>query len=253
MAIISVFSAKGAPGATTTAMLLAGLWPRDSILLDADLSGGDVALRLPARSGHALDPNAGLMSLLPAARRGMTPELVREHTQVAMGGQPVLCGLAGPEQALAIGGLWPTLADAFAEVTAADVIADLGQVHSRAEHLCLLDSSVAAVLVYSPTAWGAVHTRRRLESLADGLTRRGVVVGIVGIASSGQERDVAAAAANIADGLDWVRDWGTVAWDPKASVMFSGGSVFRPERTMLVRSGNALAARIYAAVDRGAR
>jgi cellulose biosynthesis protein BcsQ len=73
MALVTVMSAKGAPGATTTAMLLAALWPQDTLLVDADPSGGDVALRLPRLDGRALDRDRGLLSLLPLARRGVTP------------------------------------------------------------------------------------------------------------------------------------------------------------------------------------
>ena len=46
MALIALFSAKGSPGVSTTAMLTAALWPRPSILVDADPMGGDIALRM---------------------------------------------------------------------------------------------------------------------------------------------------------------------------------------------------------------
>src|SRR4029079_12777257 len=86
MALISVMSAKGAPGATSTALLLANLWPDPSLVVDADPLGGDIALRLAGEHGP-LNPNQGLMSLLPAARRGLVPEMVPGHAQTALGGQ----------------------------------------------------------------------------------------------------------------------------------------------------------------------
>lgn len=245
MALISFMSAKGAPGATTTSMLVANLWPAPSILVDADPLGGDVALRLPGEHGP-LDPGQGLMSLLPAARRGLEPQTVVAHAQTALGGQPVLAGLPGPEQAVAAAPLWASLAQAFARVPGIDVFADVGQVSSRSAHLAMIESSAALVCVYRPSAWSAVHTRHRLESLEDQLRDRQVRVGIVCVASTSDATDVAAAAASITHGLPWVTDYGVVAHDPAAVVIYEGGEVYRPERSLLARSGHTLARRLYA-------
>lgn len=245
MALISVMSAKGAPGATTTSMLLANLWPAPSILVDADPLGGDVALRLPGQHGP-LDPGQGLMSLLPAARRGLEPQTVLANAQTALGGQAVLAGLPGPEQAVAAAPLWASLAQAFARVPGADVFADIGQVSSRSTHLAMLESAAALLCVYRPTAWSAIHTRRRLESLEQHLRDRQIRVGIVCVAAPADASDVAAAAQSITAGQPWVTDYGVVAHDPATVVIYEGGEVFRPERSLLVRSGHTLARRLYA-------
>jgi hypothetical protein len=245
MALISVMSAKGAPGVTTTSMLLANLWPAPSILVDADPLGGDVALRLPGEHGP-LNPDQGLMSLLPAARRGLEPQTVVAHAQTALGGQQVLAGLPGPEQAVAAAPLWSSLAQAFARVPGVDVFADVGQVSSRASHLAMLEHAAALVCVYRPTAWSAVHTRRRLESLEEQLRDRRVRVGIACVAAPGDAPDVAAATQAITSGLSWVTDYGVVAHDPATVVIYQGGEVFRPERSLLARSGHTLARRLYA-------
>jgi MinD-like ATPase involved in chromosome partitioning or flagellar assembly len=245
MALISIMSAKGAPGTTTTTMLLANLWPAPSILVDADPLGGDVALRLPGEHGP-LDLNRGLMSLLPAVRRGLEPQTVVEHAQTALGGQQVLAGLPGPEQAVAASPMWPGLAGAFARVPGVDVFADIGQVSSRSTHLAMVESSAALLCVYRPTAWSAVHTRRRLESLEDQLRDRQIRVGIACVATGSESHDVAAAAASITQGLGWVHDYGAIARDDATVVIYEGGEVFRPERSLLVRSGHTLARRLYA-------
>jgi len=245
MALISVMSAKGAPGATTTSMLLANLWPAPSILVDADPLGGDVALKLPGQRGP-LDPGHGLMSLLPAARRGLEPQAVVAHSQTALGGQQVVAGLPGPEQAAAAAPLWPSLAQAFARVPGFDVVADVGQVSSRSPHLAMLEHAAALLCVYRPTAWSAVHTRRRLESLEGHLRDRQLRVGIVGIATTGETADVATAAETIRRGLGWVTDYGVIARDPATIVIYEGGEVFRPERSLLARSGHTVARRLYA-------
>lgn len=245
MALISVMSAKGAPGATTTSMLLANLWPAPSILVDADPLGGDVALRLPGAHGP-LDPGRGLMSMLPSARRGLEPQTVVAHAQTALGGQQVLAGLPGPEQAVAAAPLWPSLAQAFARVPGLDVFADIGQVSSRSSHLAMVESSSALLCVYRPRAASAIHTRHRLESLEEQLRDRQIRVGIVCVAAPSDSHDVAAASASIVQGLPWVVDYGTVARDDATVVIYEGGEVFRPERSLLARSGHTLARRLYA-------
>lgn len=247
MALISVMSAKGAPGTTTTALLLANLWPAPSLVVDADPLGGDIALRLAGERGP-LNPNQGLMSLLPAARRGLVPEMVPGHAQTALGGQQVMPGLPGPEQAVAVAPLWPELATAFGRVPSADVFADVGQVNARSPHLAMLERADAVICVFRPTAWSVVHIRRRLESLQDMLRDRVSVVGIVCVAGQDRSADARAALDGATSGLGWVTDLGVVAEDRKAVVMYEGGVVYRPERSLLARSGSTVARRLYDAL-----
>lgn len=247
MALIAVMSAKGAPGATTTALLLANLWPRPTVVVDADPLGGDIALRLSGEHGP-LQADRGLMSLLPAARRGLTAGLVVQHTQTAVGGQKVVPGLPGPEQAVAVAPMWPGLADAFAQVLDHDVFVDVGQLHGRSPHLALVERAVALVCVYRPTAWSVVHTRRRLESLEDLLRPRRTVVGIVCVSDPDEPGAAREAASGVAEGLDWVTDLGTVALDPRTVAMYEGGTVYRPERSLLARSGAAVVGRLHGLV-----
>ncbi|WP_158288565.1 hypothetical protein [Ornithinimicrobium flavum] len=127
MALITFFSAKGAPGVTSTSMLVAALWPRQTLLVDADGSGGDLLMRLPDEQGVALTQHPGLLTLLPLARHGLAPGVVLDHSQVVHGGQRVLVGLESAEQSEAAGALWPTLARAFRELPDADVMVDAGQ------------------------------------------------------------------------------------------------------------------------------
>lgn len=245
MAVISLMSAKGAPGTTTTTLLAASLWPAPSIVLDADPLGGDIGLRMQRSDGRAMDPERGLMSLIPQARRGLAPELVEQHAQEAVGGQLVLTGLPGPEQAVAIAPLWAGMADSFARIPDMDVFVDAGQVRAASSHVALVERSDVLLCVYRATAWSAVHTRRRLESLENTLRDHGVKVGIVGVASGEDEPQRQSAADAIAGGLDWVTDYGGVALDPRAVTMFEGVVLYRPERTMLARSGRVLATRVY--------
>ena|SRR6476661_4601802 len=253
MALVTVVNAKGAPGCTTTAMLVAALWPRATILVDADPAGGDVALRLPDLGGRALDRDRGLLSLLPSARRGLSPGTVLEHVQTAMGGQPVVAGLAGPEQSMAVGPLWRVLADAFASVPGADVVVDAGQVHGQSPHLALLERSDLVLWVYRPTAWSVLHTRRRLEGLTDLVAESSARVGVVAVAPLDRETDVSSGQTALRQDWDWLVGYGAVAEDRKAVAMFEGGQVHRPERTMLARSGRTLVDAMYAELPAAAR
>ena len=65
MSLFCLCSAHGAPGVTTTALTLAGVWPknRQCLLVEADPSGGVVAARF------GLQDSPGLASLAAAARR----------------------------------------------------------------------------------------------------------------------------------------------------------------------------------------
>ena len=220
------------------------MWPRPTILVDADPNGGDVALRLPGSRGRTLDRERGLLTLLPAARRGLGGDVVRQHLQTALGGQPVLAGLGGPEQSVAVGPQWPVLAQAFARMPEADVIVDMGQVHARSPHVTMLEHADAVLWVYRPQATTVLHTRRRLEGLTGLLEQATARTGVVAVSGTDQEADQASAVDVLREERDWVTDYGSVALDRRAAVMFEGGEVYRPERTLLARSGRALAARL---------
>lgn len=73
MGLLAVASAKGSPGVTTAAMLIGGLWPRPSVVVECDPAGGDIATRMPSVTGDPLDPQLGLLSLVAAGRRSFYP------------------------------------------------------------------------------------------------------------------------------------------------------------------------------------
>jgi len=244
VSLICVVCAKGAPGTTTTAMLLAALWPRDSVLVDADPMGGDIGLRLPSASGAPLRTDGGLLRLLPAARRGLTADVVLGHCQEAQGGQSVITGLEGPEQASAVSGLWDELGQAFAALPDRDVIADAGQAHTSASTLPLLRRATAVVFVVQPTLTGVVHTRQRVAALLpelagpDGHTP---LLGFVVVETSKtRAADSETTAAEIEGALESLRFFGTVAHDRASVRMFEGSPQRHPERSLLARSGAAV-------------
>ncbi len=123
MPVIVVGSAKGSPGASTTALALAAAWPGQARLLvvEADASGGDALLRFGMRE------TPGLVSLAAASRRsGVTAALVREHAQRLPGGVEVVVAPAEAGQCTAaldaLGEAW-----ADADLGGALVVADCGR------------------------------------------------------------------------------------------------------------------------------
>ena len=94
--VIAVVSGKGAPGRTTIAIAFATEWRRagmDTVLLDADLRGGNVAAYLD------LDPRRGLVGA--AAGAGALAERVETELQSGAG-CAVLAGVERPELAVTL-------------------------------------------------------------------------------------------------------------------------------------------------------
>ncbi|GAB7190325.1 hypothetical protein NUM3379_10310 [Kineococcus sp. NUM-3379] len=246
MALVSFCSAKGSPGATTAAALVAALWPAPVLLVDADPAGGDLSLRLPAADGRPLDPERGVLQLLAGARRGLRPDALLGQVQTAAGGTEVLCGVPGPEQAHAAAASWPVLADACAALARPgraarrDVVVDAGRVHARSPHLPLLQASDVVVLVFRPTVSGTVQARERLRVLAPLLcpsAGSGPRLALLAVATPAESTALAGAVATVGQGAGRLADLGCLAFDPRGAAVFDGAGVHRPERTLLVRSG----------------
>ena len=251
MGLVSFLSAKGAPGATTAALLHAALWPRDVVLVDADPQGGDVSLVLPREDGQPVDRQRGLLSLLPLARRELSGHVLLEHTQTLAGGIPLVAGLNGPEQAAAVGPLWQTLAGAFSSLPGADVLVDCGRVSSTSVHLPLLAHSDVVVAVLRADVPGVVHTRDRLAALREHLVGpygRRPRVGVLVVAGEKDRRDVDGARALVERDLEGVEFLGHLVHDPEGARVFRGETVSRPDRTMLVRSGRPVVQNVAALV-----
>lgn len=247
VAVIVFCSAKGAPGVTTTAMLVTALWPRPVVLVDADTAGGDVALRVPDPGGRPLNPERGLLTLLPVARRGIAPHALREHAQELSGGTQVIAGLAGSEQARAVGALWPVLGETFARAEY-DVIVDAGRTGPDSVHLPVLAHADLVVTVVRPGVTAVIHAREQARSLARVLPAapRGPAHGLLVVHPVTRGTAVDETRSAIRSLSPSTLDVGHLALDPQAAVMFEGQPVSRPERTMLVRSGRQVVATLLA-------
>lgn len=247
-------SAKGSPGVTTTAWVLASVWPTDVILVDGDAAGGDLALlgRTPERG--VLDPDRGLLSLAADARRGLAEGAVGEHLQRLGGGLDVLCGVASPDQMTGIGPVWPALAGVFADLSDADVIVDCGRIVPGTPVMPVVSAADVLVMVARPHLESFAHLRERLRWLAHlrQSLGHGPAVGVVVISEPGDKRSAQDLTQLLArDGLA-ASVLGGVAQDQRAADVVAGRLDRGIDRSLLVRSVRQLVEPVRALAATGA-
>jgi hypothetical protein len=162
MALVTVCSAKGAPGVTSTALALAAAWPKPVLLLEADPTGGDLAWRCRA-GGKQLTGRPGLLDLAGDVRGTFDPDavLAKSCQQLACG-VSVVQGVTSPAQAAGIGGLWSQIAQA-ARAARVDVIADVGRLQS-APRVFVMEAT-QLVVVGIATMEQLVHLRETIREL----------------------------------------------------------------------------------------
>lgn len=158
MTTIALGSIRGAPGVTTTALLLASRLA-GSVLVEADLAGGVLAVRYP------LNREPGLTTL--AAARGQTPTLLLDHAQMA-GGVPAVVGPDSPTTANA---LWRSAGRRLMKtITEAGpyVVADLGRLQATTP---IVPEADLVILVIQPVAEqivGLTHAEHPTKERASG-------------------------------------------------------------------------------------
>lgn len=128
MAIITLCSASGSPGVTTTALGLALSWTRPVILVEADPTGGSGLLAGYLR-GTTTPPDS-LIDLALAHREG-TLEAAVPQVMMPLPGTSVMLipGTRSHEQARSLVALWQPLTEVLRglERTGQDVIVDAGR------------------------------------------------------------------------------------------------------------------------------
>lgn len=236
--LIAVAAAKGSPGVTTSARVLASVWPGDVVLADCDAAGGDVALLGRGQDGQVLDPDRGLLSLAAQARRGLAPDALDEHLQRIEGGLDVLCGVAGPEQVTGIGPVWPALAHAFARVPGRDVIADCGRLAPGSPSLPIVTGADAVVLIVRPRLEAYAHLRERLRWLAQvsPAAGGGPPIGVVIVTDPRDQRATQELAQLLSHSSLPIPVLGRIAHDPLAADVVAGRIERGIDRSLLVRS-----------------
>ena len=164
MSLIAVAAGKGSPGVTTTALVLAAVWPRRCVLADCDAAGGDVIFRVRDERGGPLAVDRGVVSLATAVRSAVTAESVVGHAQNTDGGLPVLVGTSGELQSSALAASWSGIAHAFGAVRDGDVLADCGRL-SVSTPRPVLEVADLVVLVCRATVESVAHTKQTIAWL----------------------------------------------------------------------------------------
>ncbi|MFL6114619.1 MAG: hypothetical protein ACJ786_25180 [Catenulispora sp.] len=250
MSLIVLASDKGSPGVTTTAVALAGVWPRRAILAECDPSGGDLVYRIPAESGAPLNPNIGMLSLATTSRHGLSAHQLEQHLQRMHGGLELVTGLATGDQSAGLAGLWPALGRAFDSLPDADVIADCGRVDASSPVLDLMAGAALVILVARTSAEQIAHVRDRalslLQRVGGGTATAGgglgVPIGVILIVDPKQRARVPAQVDELlrSSGLP-VKVIGTIADDPDGADLINGRGRGRLDRTLLIRSAREVA------------
>jgi hypothetical protein len=249
MGLIAVASAKGSPGATTTALLFGALWPRPVIVAECDPHGGDVASRLPAEDGGVIDPDRGLLSLGAAGRKSLRPELVPQHTQRISGGLDVLVGVRMPEQSAGLAQQWGQLGPIFGGIPGSDVIADMGRLGAATPQNVMLASATDLLMVCDAQPSNVVHLRERILALQPSLrpeSNSGTRIHVAVVTDPKRRQAVREVKEAMRRAAASVAEVYHLAHDPKGAGFFSGPIAGRPDRTALVKSALPVVARLAA-------
>jgi hypothetical protein len=262
--ILSVCSAKGSPGVTTLASVLAAAWPgaRRPVLLEADPAGGDLGMRLRTPQGQWLPREPGLPGLLIAAREGIPPERVALFAQPTSLGFSAITAAWASEQALAsVAGGWPRVAEAAAAWPGL-IIADAGRMTATsaageqmperaAGHATLLRYSTVVLMLTTGDAEGFLHAQERAGWLAgalgpdpSGRLRMATAVRCRHRAAATTVGELRAAlnSPHAPPAAHTVRVCGHVAGDPDTAASLREAAVpRRMSRTDLLRTGRAVA------------
>lgn len=221
MTVITFGSVRGAPGVTTTALLVAG-GLKGAVLAEADLAGGVLAIR------YGLGREPGLTTL--AASRADGADEWMSHAQLA-GGVPVLVGPDAPDSSEALWrGAGVRLGAMLRQVDAKAVVIDAGRLGAGTP---MIEASDLVVVLVKPIAEHLVTLGHRLPSLRHAAVSARIGVVLVG---DGPYR-----ASDVVSSLD-VDVLGELPDDPRAAfaLVDGGRSQASFARTRLARSAAGL-------------
>jgi hypothetical protein len=162
--IVTVCADKGSPGVSWTAAALTMVWPGERVLLEADPSGGDAALRLRTPEGWLLPKQPTLRGLSVDARAGSLPSFDPYTHQTSLGVPVIPATDMSTEDFGLIARQWPAVA-AAAHGWRGTVIADLGRLQEETASGPIAAASTVVLLVGCATVEGMYHLRERASAL----------------------------------------------------------------------------------------
>ncbi|WP_137122971.1 hypothetical protein [Segeticoccus rhizosphaerae] len=247
MAVVTLTSASGSPGVTSSALGLALTWPRPVVLVEADPTGGSGVL---AGYFHGDVAHTGGLIDLPLAHRqgALAQALPASMLEIPGSSARLLPGVRGHGQARSLAGVWEPLCVALRglERGGQDVIVDAGRLGLvgapeplvRGGDLTLLTMRSSLPALAAARSWAA--QLRETFAAAGALPRLGVL--LVGQGQPYSSREVGRVL-----GLPVTS---ALPWAPEAAAVFSIGA-WRPRRfehTSLVRGLRATAAASQAVI-----
>lgn len=223
MSLLVVGSVRASPGATTTALAVAGCLP-GAVVVEGDCDGGVLAVR------YGLGRDPGLTTLAAAADPAAEPLL--GHAQRLPGGVPALVGPDSPQRAVA---LWRAAGENLAAALSGGegwVVADAGRLSPTSPAAQALVPAAGLVLVVArPAPEELVAVGHRLPELRSANSRVSLV--LVGDGPYSPRSVVEEIGCAV---------MGVVAVDVRAArLLAEGGSVRALRRSALVRSARTLA------------
>lgn len=237
--MISLVSAKGAPGTSTSALSLALAWPRPVLLAECDPRGGDILWGF----GQGRDASGrGLLGLQVAARRQpMAAALWSQVIELEADDTWVLPGVDEPRHSGTVE--WSSVARVLASLKDVDVIADCGAVPAARPPTAVLASSDLVVVVTRATlrsthATQGVAGLLRSDLMNSGLGVDRLVSTVVGPGHPYPLDDVSEALRGVAPVQ------GTLPWDPATAGVLSDGAPAGRKftRSALMKAATELAA-----------
>lgn len=162
--LVSLYSAKGSPGATSCALALAATWPRDVVLIEADPSGSDLVYRCRSARGAPLESTPNVLGLVSAARADPSTSLSNWSQRLGCGVN-LIAGVTTPSQTRGIGELWSALA-AVVLGSEVDVIADLGRLRRESPVMALAEGASIRMPVLAASLESVMHTREMLKDVS---------------------------------------------------------------------------------------
>ena len=267
--IVGLVSVSGSPGVTTTALGLALVWPRASLLVDTDSQQAVLAGYLAGQ--QAAEP--GLSQVIASTKRSGD---LREAIWLAARPLPddtprtrrlLLPGPAAPWERAAVNSRWGSLMPAFTELSDSaglDVVLDLGRMAAPASSdpasvlpAPLLEGLDVIAVMLHPTLRSVAAARRMLGSVTESTHRLGIVdrLGLLlrtpaPLFSRDEARVDTFTPREVARALS-VPVLGTIATDPSAAAVLSDGMP-RPKRwdnSRLARSYRHLAKQLTQQVE----
>ncbi|UYM06320.1 hypothetical protein [Solicola gregarius] len=162
--LVAVCSDKGSPGVTTTALALGAMWPGEEVsVVELDLAGGDLGLRLRDENGAGL-PSKPTVVAYAAATRGGGPAPLAPYA-IGLGGG---LGVVQAPMTREVMGALPNVLSSVAHSLGTgdgDVIADLGRIDSASPEIAIAAGADVLVVVARASRGAVRRLQERLSLL----------------------------------------------------------------------------------------